>query len=587
MGKYQFWYSEDGPYGATVRLLAGVQLTDRLVLDIGCGEAALSEALSSRGATYVGVDIDSDAIAKLTEGGHEAHLLNLTAPDLTSQFSALVAGRQLAVVLCLDVLEHLTDPDRVLTALHEVTSSTNAELIASIPHVAHIDLARQLLLGNWEMTETGLLDRTHLRFFTEHSLTELMNSTGWYESARSDVELVESDQHVEHHPAFGQHATLAGFLGQLRGSVDGNGQVNQFVRRYHRGSPRSELIPARTVPFLSVILRTQGQRIDSLADVLCCLAAQTDLDFEVVLVVHDPDQLEVVQHLVDTFENNLGSRIRSVPCRGGTRARPANFGLSLARGHYVAFLDDDDLVTADWVENFRRGALAHPGCLIRCWAVEQDRAWGRKGELASHAAVSPFRPQYVKDFDLIEHLRQNQTPIHCFTVPAAVYHMGLHFDESLSVCEDWQFLLRAASLCGVHDTRVVTAIYSKFSDRSSSHIVPTADWSTTHSWILMQLDRQPLLLPQGSARHLARMQETAASETHLTAIEAELAAYRRVAEDAHRTIDELKSSTSWKVSAPLRSAAALGRRIVHHFHKRREVPVSESGYAAVPERRHR
>jgi len=556
VGKYEFHYTDEGPYGATMRLLAGTALTDRVVLDLGCGDAALAKVISSHGATYVGVDVDPDPVAKLAEEGYEAHLIDLTAPDLAAQLSTHLAGRDLAAVLCLDVLEHLAEPAPVLTALHAV--ATNAELIASIPHVGHLDLARQLLLGNWELTETGLLDRTHLRFFTERSLTELMSSTGWHESARDDVVLVQSDQHVDHHPAFGQHAVLAGFLGQLRAGVDGHGQVNQFVRRYHRGSPRDEHPAPAVVPFLSIVLRTMGERLDSLADVLCCLAAQTDLDIEVVLVVHDPDRVEPVAHLVDTFEGNLGCRIRLVTCRGGTRARPANLGLSRARGHYVAFLDDDDLVTADWVENFRRGALAHPGCLIRCWAAEQDRAWGRPEELASHAAVGPLRPQYVKDFDFVEHLRQNQTPIHCFAVPTTTYRMGVTFDESLSVCEDWQFLLRAASLCGVHDTRAVTAIYSKFSDRSSAQLVPEADWSTTHSWILMQLDRRALLLPPGSARRLAQMQ---ADRDRIRALEAELATYRQVADDAHRAIAELKASTSWRVSTPIRTTAAVGRRI--------------------------
>lgn len=563
MGKYEFRYSDEGPYGATMRLLAGTALTGRVVLDIGCGDAALATVISSRGGTYVGVDVDPDAVAKLTEDGYEAHLLDLTAPELTTRLAALVSGRDLAAVLCLDVLEHVAEPAQVLTAVHEVT--TNAELIASIPHVGHLDLARQLLLGNWRLTETGLLDRTHLRFFTEHSLTELMSRAGWHEAARDDVILAQSDQHVDHHPAFGPHAVLAGFLGRLRAGVDGHGQVNQFVRRYHRGSPRDEHPAPVTTAFLSVVLRTTGERIDSLTDVLCCLAAQTDLDFEVVLVVHDPDRVETVAHLVDTFEGNLGCRVRLVSCRGGTRARPANLGLAAARGHYVTFLDDDDLVTADWVENFRRGATAHPGCLIRCWAAEQDRAWGRGGELASHAAIGPLRPQYVKDFDFVEHLRQNQTPIHCFAVPTTIYRMGVVFDESLTVCEDWQFLLRAASLCGVHDTRAVTAIYSKFSDRSSAHLVPPADWSTTHSWILMQLDREPLLLPPGSARRLEQVQadadRAAVLEAELATVRAELTAYRQVCDDAHQAIDELKSSTSWKASAPIRTTAAVGRRI--------------------------
>ena len=235
------------------------------------------------------MDADADAIAKLTDQGFEAHEVDLTAPGLADTLAGIVADRPVAAVLCLDVLEHVTEPADVLAALATVTGAhPGVELVVSIPNVAHRDVARRLLVGEWETTDSGLLDRTHVRFFTDRTLTELMTGAGWYESARLDFPLEESDQHVAGHPAFEPVTNLGLYLDRVRCGADEFGAVNQFVRRYHRGSPRVvERAPDAEAPFVSIVLRTQGRRPETLTDVLCCLAAQTCLDFEVVLVVHD------------------------------------------------------------------------------------------------------------------------------------------------------------------------------------------------------------------------------------------------------------------------------------------------------------
>ncbi|GAA1967314.1 glycosyltransferase [Amycolatopsis minnesotensis] len=577
MGEYAFKFTEQGPYGAAVRLLEGSDLRGKVVLDVGCGAAAMAAPVRALGATYVGLDVDADAVFKLVELGFEGHTADLTSPELTGTVRDVVAGRPVAALLCLDVLEHVPDPAAVLGAFTDALGSQqDVELVVSIPNVGHVDLARQLLCGRWNMTDTGLLDRTHLRFFTDRSVTELMSSAGWYEGAREDFPLAESDQHVAQHPAFGTETNLGALIGAVRSRVDGYGTVNQFVRRYHRGAPRQPEAAATAHRFLSVVVRTTGTRKQTLTEVLCCLAAQTDLDFEVVLVVHDLSKKDEVRRLVDEFESNLSHRVRVIGCDGGGRGRPANLGLREATGDYVVFLDDDDLVTANWVEAIHRGAEAHPGMVVRGWAAEQNRRWAAREELADHAASGPLLPTYTTAFDLVGHIRQNRTPFHCFAFPRALVSLGFSFDETLTVCEDWHFLIRAASLCGVHDTGKLTSIYNRWSKDSSSHSVDSDEWNVMRSFIHVALDEQPLLLPPGSVRQLdktlaAREEDQrtiGALRAELAAVRAQLDALAQVSNNAHAAIGELRDSASWKASAPLRVAGRTGRKLADRLRER-------------------
>ena len=81
------------------------------------------------------------------------------------------------VVLCLDVLEHLVDPAGALAALRGLAPRGRA--LISLPNVAHWSLRKELLRGRWEYTESGLLDRTHLRFYTLDTARSLLSQAGW------------------------------------------------------------------------------------------------------------------------------------------------------------------------------------------------------------------------------------------------------------------------------------------------------------------------------------------------------------------------------------------------------------------------
>jgi hypothetical protein len=87
-------------------------------------------------------------------------------------------GGRYDALLFLDVLEHLADPWSILQGSHALLRD-GGHAYVSVPNVAHWTVRKELLLGRWEYRDNGLMDRTHLRFFTLESARELMESARW------------------------------------------------------------------------------------------------------------------------------------------------------------------------------------------------------------------------------------------------------------------------------------------------------------------------------------------------------------------------------------------------------------------------
>lgn len=269
--------------------------------------------------------------------------------------------------------------------------------------------------------------------------------------------------------------------------------------------------PTGGSPGVSVVIRTQGRRAATLIEVLCCLAVQTDQDFEVVVVVHDAEP-DPVRALIDSFEADLAARVRVIGCAGGHRGRPANVGAQAARGRYVVFLDDDDAVAADWIATITEGARLAPGRVIRWWAAAQPRTWGGPGDVAAHRATGPLTPTYTHPFNAVQHLWGNQTPFHTFAFPRDLLDEGFGFDETLPVVEDWQFLLRIALHRGVQDMERITCVYHRWDSAASADVVTSTEWEAVKDAVRADLDRKPLVLPPGSVADLTALHRRAAEQ---------------------------------------------------------------------------
>lgn len=105
--------------------------------------------------------------------------------------------RRFDFVVCCDVLEHMVRPEDQLTRLVKAQEE-HTRFIFSVPNIAHLWVRLNLLLGRFEYTDRGILDRTHLRFFTRSSLVRMLGNSGletlWIRPTPVPLELL--------HPAF-------------------------------------------------------------------------------------------------------------------------------------------------------------------------------------------------------------------------------------------------------------------------------------------------------------------------------------------------------------------------------------------------
>lgn len=144
------------------------------VLDLGAADGSMAETLTRMGCRVWGVEIDPEAAAQAREWCEEVVVSDLDQLDLAAQFGQ----QKFDVVLMLDVLEHLSDPGRTLRGVQQVLSERGWGIL-SIPNVAHISVRLDLLEGRFTYRDTGLLDRTHLRFFDRAGLNALLAEAGW------------------------------------------------------------------------------------------------------------------------------------------------------------------------------------------------------------------------------------------------------------------------------------------------------------------------------------------------------------------------------------------------------------------------
>lgn len=147
---------------------------DRDVLELGCGAGAMTRVLSEIGCKVVGVEVDPVAAEHA-----RAHADQIVVGDLTSLDLAAELGEgRFDVLVFGDVLEHLPDPLAALRGLRPLLRP-GGHVVISVPNVAHGDVRLALLAGRFDYAPLGLLDATHLRFFTWDTLRLLLHEAGF------------------------------------------------------------------------------------------------------------------------------------------------------------------------------------------------------------------------------------------------------------------------------------------------------------------------------------------------------------------------------------------------------------------------
>ncbi|HET6835579.1 MAG TPA: bifunctional glycosyltransferase/class I SAM-dependent methyltransferase [Acidimicrobiales bacterium] len=165
---YEEKHAPDSSHGRILQWLAR-RPTGR-VLDLGCGGGYLAGELRSAGHHVVGVDaVVTDGAKDRVDVFVQADLDLGLPPQVTGPFDIVIAA---------DVLEHVRRPEVVLDELHRVVDPSGI-VVASVPNFAHWYPRLRMLTGRFDYDRRGILDRTHVRFFTRRSFERLLDDHGW------------------------------------------------------------------------------------------------------------------------------------------------------------------------------------------------------------------------------------------------------------------------------------------------------------------------------------------------------------------------------------------------------------------------
>jgi 2-polyprenyl-3-methyl-5-hydroxy-6-metoxy-1,4-benzoquinol methylase len=147
---------------------------DKRVLDVGASTGYLAEIMTNRGCRVTGIEVDPEAARQAAERCERVVVGDVESLDLDGElgderFDAIVFG---------DVLEHLKDPSWALERFTPFLSP-GGYVVTSIPNIAHGSVRLALMQGRFEYRSLGLLDNTHLKFFTRDSVEEMLEDAGF------------------------------------------------------------------------------------------------------------------------------------------------------------------------------------------------------------------------------------------------------------------------------------------------------------------------------------------------------------------------------------------------------------------------
>lgn len=289
------------------------------------------------------------------------------------------------------------------------------------------------------------------------------------------------------------HSLIARYLKSVAcDSGDYDVQDVEFLKKYKSAKGA----------FITVATRTQGKRIAELAEVFLCLAAQRDRNFVICLIGHNlrDAERESIERLIDAQPDWLRDKVCFASVKGGSRSRPLNVAFALSETAYITFLDDDDVVFDNWIEVFHSGVQSSNGSILYSYVFTQD--WEARRDSYNRKtlmAIGPPTSLYCQDYDSLEELCNNRCPIMGLAYPTFLFKsLGLRFDESLTTTEDWDFLVRSASFCGVVNTGEATSIYRLWKNAENSQSLhDKAEWDANRMIIQERLSKAPYLMPEG------------------------------------------------------------------------------------------
>lgn len=145
------------------------------VLEFGCSTGYLSQVLKEKGCQVTGIEINEKAAQIARQHCPKVIIGDIERLDYQKE----LGKERFDIMIFADVLEHLRNPRSVLIKVKKFLKS-DGKLLISIPNIAHASVRLELLTGDFEYEDLGILDNTHLKYFTKKSILRLLDSCGYY-----------------------------------------------------------------------------------------------------------------------------------------------------------------------------------------------------------------------------------------------------------------------------------------------------------------------------------------------------------------------------------------------------------------------
>lgn len=308
-----------------------------------------------------------------------------------------------------------------------------------------------------------------------------------------------------------------------------------------------------SLPLVSVLIRSMDR--PTLPVAIASVVEQSYSAIEIVVVnAKDSEHSDIEPtcgHRTMRWVNQYGHRAFD-------RAAAANAALNAARGEFLLFLDDDDVLLPEHIEKLARALRAraqYSACYtgVFCHVKETDTGWN-----------------FDSPFDLGRLITGNYIPIHALMFRRSLLAQGCLFDEQLGLYEDWDFWLQLLAhgeffyvpgVSAIYRIHTSSGIHDDSGQRDSARYRVWRRWRQRSSdpqflkamqaFEACYIDRQTLR-EQGTEQVRLFKQENA----HLTQT---LAAERQAHQQTQQVLDGMLQSTSWKITAPLRKLMARWR----------------------------
>ena len=163
----KFWYNN------YLFLLSNEIENNSKVLDVGCAQGKLGKKLYEKKCKLYGIEINEEAANEARQSGfYEEVFVYDLENESEIEFTKLEEILdKVDVIILSDILEHLVDPTRVLVKLSKLLQG-NGMILIGVPNIANLDIILHLINDEFNYTELGILDNTHLKFFTKKSFVQ-------------------------------------------------------------------------------------------------------------------------------------------------------------------------------------------------------------------------------------------------------------------------------------------------------------------------------------------------------------------------------------------------------------------------------